>query len=140
MDYLECQSHWERLVNKYTNEGYDKLTSDERTWFNVRCLMDAVDNGGLISFYYNNGADYLNETVEDLMKIDAQDVIALLEQINSLFPNSIPSQDVDERNDIISSWDDEDTDLQAIFEKVDDVFYDLEEASNVTEHLIFHRP
>lgn len=127
MDYLEWQSHWKCLINKYASEGYDKFTSDERIWFNVRCLIDAVDNGGLISFYYNDGADYLQETIEDLKKFNAQEVIALIEQVNGLFPNSMPSRNIDERNDIIGSWDDEDNDLNTLLENVDDKFYALEE-------------
>jgi len=127
MNYLECENHWESLIDKYDNEGYCKLTSDERIWFNVRLLLDAVDNGGLISFYYNHGADYLQETIEDLKKLKAQEVIALIEQVNSLFPNLTPPRDIDERNDIISSWDDEDKDLNKLLESVDNKFYALEE-------------
>jgi hypothetical protein len=59
MDYFEWEKHWQKLIDKYDNDGYDSLTTDERLWFNIRSLIDSVDNGGLISFYYNNGADYL---------------------------------------------------------------------------------
>jgi hypothetical protein len=127
MNYTECQSHWENLIDKYDYEGYDKLTSDERIWFNVRSLIDEVDNGGLISFYSNHGADYLEETIEDLKKLEAQEIINLIDQINSLFPNSMPSRDIDERNNIISSWDDDDNDLNDLLESLDEKFYALEE-------------
>jgi hypothetical protein len=52
MDYLDWKDSWENLVTKCENEGYEKLTSDERVWYNIRSLIDAVDNGGVISFYY----------------------------------------------------------------------------------------
>lgn len=127
MDYLDWKDSWENLVTKCENEGYDKLTSDERVWYNIRSLIDAVDNGGVISFYYNYGANYLNETLEDLKKIEAQEVIGLVEQVNGLFPNSMPPRDIDDRNSIINSWDDEGKDLDALFESVDNRFYELEE-------------
>lgn len=127
MDYLDWKDNWENIVDKCENEGYDKLTHDERIWYNIRSLIDTVDNGGIISFYYNYGADYLEETIEDLKKIEAQEIIGLIEQVNRLFPNSIPSRDIDERNRIISSWDDEDKDLDNFFENIDNRFYELEE-------------
>lgn len=127
MDYLDRKGNWENLVDKCENEGYDKLTSDERIWYNIRSLIDAVDNGGVISFYYNYGADYLHETLEDLKKIEAQEVIGLIEQVNGLFPNSIPPRDIDERNSIINSWDEECKDLDDLFESIDNRFYALEE-------------
>lgn len=127
MDYLDWKDSWENLVTKCENEGYDKLTSDERVWYNIRSLIDAVDNGGVISFYYNYGANYLNETLEDLKKIEAQEVIGLVEQVNGLFPNSMPPRDIDDRNSIINSWDDEGKDLDGLFESIDNRFYELEE-------------
>jgi hypothetical protein len=127
MNYIEYQSHWKSLIDKFDAEGYDKLTSDERIWFNVRSLIDEVDNGGLISFYYNYGADYLQETIEDLRKLESKEVVALIEKINKLFPNSMPPRDIDERNDIISSWDDEVNDLNDLLENVDNEFYAQEE-------------
>lgn len=72
MDFMVWEKHWQELVNKYSATGYDSLTSDERTWFNIQCLIDAIDNGGIISFYYNSGADYLEETMEDLNKLKAK--------------------------------------------------------------------
>lgn len=126
MDYLEWKDIWENIVDKCENEGYEKLTSDERIWYNIRSLIDTVDNGGLISFYYNYGADYLEETIEDLQKIGAQEVIKLLEQINMLFPNSVPPSDIDERNLIIDSWGNECENLDDLLEGIDNRFYELE--------------
>lgn len=124
MDYLDWQNDWEKLVDKWSNTGYECLTPDERIWFNVRSLIDAVSNGGLISFYYNPGADYLDETIEDLHKLGEQQVVNLIKKINKLFPNSKPPRDIDKRNEIIDSWDDKNEEL---FETVDSHFYELEE-------------
>lgn len=99
------EGHWERLVEKWSREGYESLTPDERTWFNIECLMIAANDGGIISFYYNSGADYLEETLEDLHMLGAHDIVEVLEQINALFPEAKPSKDLEERNEVIDSWD-----------------------------------
>ncbi len=125
MDYMEWEHPWKELVNKYSDNGYEGLTPDERVWFNVRCLIDSVDNGGIISFYYNSGADYLEETIEDLNKLKASKAINLLKKVNKLFPNGKPSKNIAERNDVISSWEDEQN--EKLFEKLDEQFYELEE-------------
>ncbi|WP_410511499.1 DUF4375 domain-containing protein [Paenibacillus sp. BR2-3] len=102
-------------------EGTKRIYS----WYNTRVLIDSVNDGGLISFYYNTGADYLIETMEDLHRIKADKVIKLLLKVNKLFPEGNVPTDIDERNEIISSWDDEETDSK--LEKIDDQFYELEE-------------
>lgn len=53
---LDYQNHWEEICNKgFIN--YLSLSSDERIWFNIQGLIGQVNNGGIISFYYNIGAD-----------------------------------------------------------------------------------
>lgn len=125
MNYEVERKYWKKLVERYSSKGYEILTIDERIWFNVRCLIDAVDNGGLISFYYNYGADYLLQTMEDLEMLRATDVIKLLDKINILFPGGMPSRNHDERNEVINSW--EDGQFDDLLEELDDKFYSLEE-------------
>ena len=48
------------------------------------------------------------------------------EPMKTMIRNIVP-WDIDERNDIISSWDDEDNDLNDLFENVDNEFYAQEE-------------
>jgi len=105
MDYLDWQDRWEKLVEKSLDKGYESLSADERIWYNVRTLIDAADNGGLISFYYNYGADHLDETVSDLKHIGSSEVIHIIEQINALFPKALPPRNIDKRNESINSWD-----------------------------------
>jgi hypothetical protein len=100
--------------------GYLSFSSDERIWFNVRGLIEAIENGGLISFYYNYGADYLDDTLEDLKKIDAIEVVHLLQKVNELFPNGNPPKALDELNEVIYSRDEQYNDL---FEELDKTFY-----------------
>ena len=126
MNYEDWKDRWEELIIKYTLKGYESFDSDERIWFNIRSLIDAVDNGGIISFYYNYGADYMDETLEDLGKIGAREVMQILEKVNRLFPNGKPSKDIDERNEVIDTFEEDDS-LKALFESLDEEFYALEE-------------
>lgn len=124
MNYEDCKVHWEMLVDKFSDSGYQSLDSDERIWFNIRVLIDSVDDGGLMSFYYNSGADHLDETIEDLRKLGEDKVIDLLSQINQLFPGGRPSRDIHERNEAIGDFDDDE--LGELLEQLDEDFYSLE--------------
>lgn len=125
MNSEDWMPHWKNLINKVDEIGYEKLSENERLWFNIRDLIDSADNGGLISFYYNSGADHLDETIEDLAKLNASEVIEILSKINKLFPNAKPPKDIDARNETISSWEDEVID--DLLEDLDNEFYELEE-------------
>lgn len=126
MKYEDWKDRWEELISKYTLKGYESFDSNERIWFNIRSLIETVDNGGVISFYYNYGADYMDETLEDLGKIGDREVIQILERVNQLFPNGKPSKDIDERNEVIDTFEEDDS-LEELFESLDEEFYSLEE-------------
>jgi hypothetical protein len=123
LEYEIWQGHWQKLFEKLDAEGYESLSPDERIWYNVRGVIDSINNGGIISFYYNSGADTLDDTIEDLKKLNASNVVSLLTKVNKLFPDGRPSQDIDERNEVIDSWDGEHEEL---FETLDEKFSDLE--------------
>lgn len=124
MDNSIWQAHWERLVDKWSQTGYESFTQDERIWFNVQCLTAAVNDGGLISYYYNSGADYMEETLDDLNKLEAQQVIAVLGKVNELFPNAKPPKDIEQRNVTIDSWGENEA-IEELLDIVDDEFYQL---------------
>ena len=128
-DLLDFQNNWETLVDK-AYKNYRSLTRDERVWFNIQCLIQDVDNGGLISHYYNYGADHNQETIEDLSGLGFQEISIFLTRINQLFPNAKPSKDIQERNVIIESWPDGKYDN--LLNELDQKFYqkeaDLEDA------------
>jgi len=117
----DYQNEWEIICDKAFTE-YSKLSSAERTWFNVQCLINAVNNGGIISYYYNNDADYYQETMDDLKKLGQNKIIDLMERSAKIFPNNIVSKTIDERNNVISNllegeFDDELTKIDEIFFK-----------------------
>lgn len=114
---------YEELINKCDKHGYESLSRDERIWYNVGNLIDEAENAGLLSYYYNQGANHLQDTIKDLKLLKATSVIKILQQINNLFPNGIPPENVNERNKIIESWEDEKTEkllykLDGEFEKI----------------------
>ncbi|NOU73521.1 DUF4375 domain-containing protein [Paenibacillus sp. LMG 31458] len=124
LQYEDWKEHWQKLFEKLEKESYDKLTPDERIWYNVRGVIDSISDGGIISFYYNSGADTMEDTVEDLYKINASQVVDQLETVNSLFPNGKTPQNIDERNEIINSWNDGEHDhIFELFETLDNQFY-----------------
>jgi len=123
IDLTTFHNDWIRLVDKAIFH-YEQLTEDERIWFSTQSLIHAVNDGGLISYYYDRGADHLQDTMADLKKLGAEEVLALLWQINQLFPGGVPPEDIDERNDIIDTWDEDE--VSSLFDKLDEMFFDRE--------------
>ena len=119
-DLLDFQDDWVKLVDKGFAD-YNSLTSDERIWYNIQALIGSVCNGGLVSFYYNSYAEYVNETIEDLYRIGFSDIADLLIQVNNFFPNGRPSKDGAERNKMIESW--EEGKYDSLLDGLDIIFF-----------------
>ncbi|MEZ4974549.1 MAG: DUF4375 domain-containing protein [Cyclobacteriaceae bacterium] len=139
MELFDFQDKWEKLVDKSFSKGYGTLTDSERVWFNVQTLIQDVDNGGLISHYYNSGADTILDTIEDLKKLGADDIVYLIRQMNDLFPNSTPPKDIDKRNEIINSLDSDGLDERLT--KLDNEFYSKEKdlELKLVDHILQNR-
>src|SRR5947207_6063711 len=103
----DLQGAWQALCVRWERHGYGALSEDERAWFNLRSLIDFVENGGLISYFYNSGADTLEDCRTALRRLDAHDVLACVERVAGLFGADVP-RTVEERNRIIDSWPDGD--------------------------------
>jgi hypothetical protein len=58
MDEDIIQADWKKLCQKMEQTGVTSLDGNERIWINVDGLIGDVNGGGLISFFYNYGADY----------------------------------------------------------------------------------
>lgn len=97
------QPEWEQLVDKAV-EDYSSLTNDERIWFNIQALIEDVENGGIISHYYNSGADRIYDTMEDLNSLGYADLSEALEKINGLFPEGKTITNFEQRNTVIDTW------------------------------------
>lgn len=106
LNLIDFHNDWTRLVGKAIT-SYEQLLPEERIWYNIQVLIDAVNNGGVISYYSNPGADHLLETMADLKIIGATYILEILHKMNALFPNGIPPSDIEERNNVILSWNDD---------------------------------
>ncbi len=96
------QQRWKSLVKKAFS-NYMALTIDERIWFNAESLVGSIRDGGLISYYYNSGADHLDDCMEALRTLNAHHALRLVLEVNALFPGGVPKT-VTGRNEVIDSW------------------------------------
>jgi len=109
---------WQRLCGRLEDVGYAALSNDERKWLNVRWLIDSIENGGLISYFYNSGADTLLDCRAALDQIGAQTIIPHLDRVAELFGPEVPLT-LGKRNAVIDSWP-EDGVRDRILEEVDE--------------------
>lgn len=101
----DLESGWQSLCVRWERVGYVALSEDEQAWLNLRSLIDSVENGGLISYFYNSGADRLEDCLTALRRLDAFRVVTCVESVARLFGAPVP-RTVDERNRVIDSWPD----------------------------------
>ena len=112
---------WDDICQRWGEQGYGALTRPEKTWLNVRSLIDGVENGGIISYFYNSGAGTVADCLDDLTTLGALGVAEQVRRVSSLFPGSVPA-DLDDRNRIIDSWPDEGVDR----DRIDDLLQDAD--------------
>ncbi len=110
---------WCALCDKCYSSGYSMLTASEQTWLNVRSLIDSVQNGGLISYFYNGYADTFSDMMSALQHLDAEEVRIQVLRVAELFPNGVSASHI-ARNDVIESWPDNDSELERLLQDVDD--------------------
>ena len=97
---------WENILKK-AEDDYGSLTEKERVVYNLRKIIDAVNDRGLISLYASENFEYYNaeDSVEDLYTAGLDEIAAIIESANAMFPGGCPPEDYYERVDIIDSWD-----------------------------------
>lgn len=95
--------NWQEVRGKCSEEGYESLSEPEQVWCGTRAIIDAVNDGGLVSYFYNSWADEYDETTYALGELEAFEVLDILESFASLFGDEVPP-DINTRNDIINSW------------------------------------
>lgn len=128
----DYQQKWAELVERESHKGYNKLSSDEKIWFNLQILIQAIYDGGLVSYYYNSGADYLTECEQALHTIGAERMKLLLSRVNKLFPEGVPLT-LKERNSVINAWPD-DSSVDRFLDPIEEAA--LREADLIEEKLI----
>ena len=136
---LNHQESWERLVEKVTDQGISSLSKEEKVWFTVDLLIADIENGGLLSFFYNSDGDYLPETLESLEILEQFDILASINKLIGYFPNNQVPVDIEGRNDVIREWSDETAEeikkicdvVQDLTGKMEETLYDYLETSKL---------
>jgi hypothetical protein len=118
MKLEDFEEQWEELVDKAMKD-YNSLSRDERIWYNTQTLMEQAGNAGIISYYYNEGADHVMDAIEDLEIIGFTEPTGLLRRINDIFHSGTLS-DIEKRNETINGW--EDDRYGKLFEEADEKF------------------
>ncbi len=99
----DFDNKWTGLVEKAYSEDYGTLTDHERIWFNIQCLIQAVNNGGFVSYYSSSVANTVDDCVHALGVIGAANSKVLVERVNSLFEHGVP-KDTKKRNMEMEHW------------------------------------
>jgi len=116
LSLVSFHSDWNRLVEKWLSNKIS-LNNDEKVWFYTQQLLASIDNGGLVSFYYNSGADNIEDTLTALSQLEAYNLIEQIEKFNGLFPGIEKNNDLDRRNEIINSWGELEVEIQNTIEE-----------------------
>ena len=107
MDRFEI---WSEILNS-AEKDYYSLSNEERIVYNLKSILDAVHSTGLMKYYMSNAGGYAEDAIEDLYSVGLDEIAAVIESSNSMFPEGVPPEDIDERTEIISDWDGEYDDL-----------------------------
>ncbi len=126
----EFNDKWIGIVEKAYSEGHDTLTDPEKVWFNIQCLIEAVNKGGFVDYYSSSVADTVDYCLHALDIIGAANSRRLVERVNSLFEHGVP-KDMDERNIEMDRWP---TSKEAVINDVEIAYFTHDE--NLEELLI----
>jgi hypothetical protein len=113
---ISAHDKWCKVVEKAMND-YNSLSRIERVWFNSRSVIDATNNGGLISYYYNSGAENVYDAIEDIELLGKERIVEIIKEFNRIIflELKVPT-DINERNKYIEN----------LTENADDKLQDLE--------------
>lgn len=101
---------WNKLCEQEVASGYDSLSQNEKVWFTTRSLIDSIEGGGLISYFYNHDADHWPDCLVSLELLQSIQIKSIIMMVADLFVNGVPTS-IDSRNAQIELWDDECDDL-----------------------------
>lgn len=107
MDRFEI---WSEILAT-AEEDYYELSSEERMIYGLKSILDAVNGPGLLSYYESNAAAHVEDALEDLYNLGLDEIAAVIENANAMFPEGLPPEELDERQGCIYDWDGEFDDL-----------------------------
>ena len=97
---------WAKIANK-AEDDYFSLDEKERVIYNLRKVMEAVNGRGLMRLYEDSDYYYAEDSVDYLYTAGLDEVAAIIESANAMFPGGCPPEEYEERMEIIDSWDHE---------------------------------
>jgi hypothetical protein len=106
-DFLKKKKsdNWTNIANKAINNYYS-LNYSERIWFNCQVIIDSTQNGGLISYYYNSGAENVYDAIDDIKSLGFENIAGIIQKYNLiLFKGLEVPTDIYKRNEYINSLD-----------------------------------
>ncbi len=125
----DAQPAWEKIVETGFSD-YNKLTREQRVWFNVEQLI----THGLWDHYVNYGADNNTDTIEDLEYLKFKSIADQLRTFNKkYFPKGVPAGP-HAREKVFEKFSEEQ--LEEDIEEMDDKFWEMSE--DLEEALLQH--
>ena len=85
-------------------DDYYSLSSEERAIFNLKSILDAVSGPGLLAYYQGYAGGYAIDALDDLYGVGMDEIAAIIESANAIFPECTPPEDIPTRNEIIDDW------------------------------------
>ena len=107
MDRFEI---WSEIIAT-AEDDYDALSGEEKMLYSLKSILDAVNGSGLISYYESNAGGYVEDALETLYSLGLDEIAAVIESANSMFPETTPPTDINERLDCIAEWEGDYDDL-----------------------------
>ncbi len=112
------ESKWFEICDRLSSDGYESLSDPEKLWVSVRELIDSTNNGGLVSYFYNSGANHIGTCISGLEQLGAGEIRSKLQLTKGLFPLS-HLETLSGRNEIINSWPEGGNEF-SLFDSLDD--------------------
>ena len=103
-----------REIFASAEDDYFSLTPEEKTVYNLKSIYDAANGAGLLSYYEGNAGGYAMDALDDLYSVGMDEIAAIIDSANAIFPDCCPPEDSETRCDIISDWE---GDYDALFEE-----------------------
>ena len=113
------ERRWNEVCERFGKSGYSALSPQEQLWLNVRSLIDSIESGGLVSYFYNSSADTLSDCLSALDELGQGEVKKHVQRVCALFPGGVP-KDIGGRNAVINSWDDSDIEVDKLLDGIDE--------------------
>jgi hypothetical protein len=88
------------VFDRFSENGFDQLSDQERTFFCIDTLMRTLTNGGITQFLYETGTKQFTSTVEALKTVRANRAASLLESLAQHIGESLP-EDADVRSEFV---------------------------------------